>query len=149
MSFFDLLDIYEILIQIRFSIDTDESQQLISLLFDALHLKLGKLLHNQNVDDKFIREYILENCEFEYLKLGSFDDNYSNGNIMPNETNVLFSFFIVVSAVKKKISTGEYSEAFFLVDKFHNYPVNILMSKKNAKKMIVKDAGFLLKTGMV
>ncbi len=149
MSFFDLLDIYEILIQIRFSIDTDESQQLISLLFDALHLKLGKLLHNQNVDDKFIREYILDNCEFEYIKLGSFDDNYSNGNIMPNETNVLFSFFIVVSAVKKKISTGEYSEAFFLVDKFHNYPVNILMSKKNAKNMIVKDAGFLLKTGMV
>ena len=64
MSSFDLLDIYEILIQIRFSIDTDESQQLISLLFDALHLKLGKLLHNQNVDDKFIREYILDNCEF-------------------------------------------------------------------------------------
>ena len=123
MSSYDLLDIYEILIQIRFSIDANGSQQLITLLLEALHLQLWKLLHNENIEYKFIREYILNNYEREGVKLGTFDENFPTDDIVLKDTNVIFSFCIVVSAIRKKILNKEYKEAFSLVDKFHNYPI--------------------------
>ena len=144
---FDLLAIYEIMLRIRFALNSSESLQLVTLLVEALYLKLGYILNNQHVDDMFIRKFLLDKKQNISFDLSIIEERYRSNNVNFNEPLDIISFLLIMYSIKSNLINKDYNEAFLLVDEAHNYPIGLIEKKKMTRRKMSKLVRNISSTG--
>lgn len=132
----DLLDIYDVFIHVRFSIQSKETEQLLTVLNDVLYMCL-KSTNGEPLERKRVRDYVNECHGISKIKFGSFDDIYGD-SLLPKEENLYLLFFIITRFLKNKLANCEYKEAFKVVDEIHQVPLNLFGGKSDKVMLKLK-----------
>lgn len=137
MQYKDLLDIHDVLICVRFSLEDPVSFHLINVLEEALYENLGAIFGIKGCGYKSIRAHIQSNCAVDF-RFGSLDNLYSNKVLVADPSKIIVNFLILVHFIKKALMQGNYEKAFKIVDDIHELPLAMFKERRNALKTICR-----------
>lgn len=143
---FDLLDIYYILVKIRFSPSLKDNIKVIDATINFLKKRKEHSNGFEMQYNKFLRDEInmISDIDKSIWHFGLLDSEYNISKSV-NDIIIVESFLTIFESIKLLLLSKEYDEVFKISNYAHNFPVDLLFEYNRTKKNINRLANKLEK----